>query len=360
MSAALSTWLDLLRLLAATVVFLGHAGTQRISGGLFHQATQFGEAAVDVFFVISGFLIAHACARTGTARDYTVARTARVYSVVVPALALGWLLDAFGPALGPAVYRAAPHFAGPADVAQLASSALFLDHLWFRAAQPGSNLPFWSLCFEAWYYIAFGLLAFAPRPWSWLGASLAMAVAGPKIALLFPLWLLGAACQRVCARGGVPAWAGWPLLLVPAAAALLALRVGLPERTCFPYSPFAATPACVGAMAQDYAVGALVAAQLLGVHALSHRLAPLLARVARPAAWLAGASFTLYLLHYPLIHFLAAASPWPVAEWPTRLLVFVGAPLLVLAVAQVTERRRLVWRRAMAALLPSPMQARKP
>ncbi len=354
MTPAVSVWLDLLRLGAAGVVFLGHFGTQRISGGLFHQATQFGEAAVDVFFVISGFVIAHAASRRGDARDYAVARLARVYSVVMPVLALGWLLDAAGPGLGPAVYAAAPHFTGPAGWGQLVSSLLFLDHHWWRAAQPGSNLPFWSLCFEAWYYVAFGLIAFAPRPWNWMAASLALLLAGPKIAALFPLWLLGAACQRWGMRLAVPVGLGWVLFLAPLAVALftmtlLTVEPGAMTRACFPYLPF--TPDCVVPLWQDYAVGVLVAANLVGVHALSDRLAPALVRVARPVAWLAGASFTLYLLHYPLIHFLAAAVPWPVSDWRSRLVILVATPLVVLLVAAGTERRKQAWRRAAARVV---------
>lgn len=333
------------------MVFLGHAGTQRISGGLLHQAGPFGEAAVDVFFVVSGFVIAHTATRPAAlhdARAYIIARAARIYSVVLPCLALGWLMDATGPLLNPAIYAAAPNFTGAASLADLASSALFLDHVWFRAAQPGSNLPFWSLAFEAWYYLAFGLLVFAPRPWNWLATAAALALAGPKIALLFPLWLLGVACQRLCARGPRPPVVGWALFLAP----VLVLSVWDPRgQACAPYTAFNPSLGCVGALAYDYTVGLLVASQLLGVHALAPRLWPWLRRFARPVAWLAGASFTLYLLHFPLLHFIAAASPWPPAHPANRLLVFLLPPLLTLVVAEATERRRTVWRRAIAALL---------
>ena len=332
------------------MVFLAHAGTQRISGGLFHQAIPYGEAAVDVFFVVSGFVIAHATARSAVSQGaigYAISRVARIYSVVLPCLALGWLLDATGAALNPALYAAAPHFTGPAGLADLASSALFLDHVWFRAAQPGSNLPFWSLAFEAWYYLAFGLLVFAPKPWNWLGAVAAMALAGPKIAVVFPLWLLGVACQRHCARGPLPAAAGWLLLLAPWAVLAFWDPRG---QACFPYTPFIADPRCIGALAYDYGIGLLVAAQLLGVHAVAPVIWRGLRLISRPVAWLAGASFTLYLLHYPLLHFIAAASPWPADHWARRVLVFLLPPLVALVVAAFTERRRTAWRRAIARL----------
>ena len=338
----------MLRLGAAAVVFLGHAGTQRISGGLFYQFGAYGEAAVDVFFVVSGFVIAHAvAARRRKAGEYAIARAARLYSVVLPCLVLGWLMDAAGPLLGPAVYAVAPQFDGPAGPLQLASTALFLDHLWFRAAQPGSNLPFWSLAFEAWYYLAFGLLVFARRPWNWLGAAAAMAVAGPKIALLFPLWLLGVACQRLCARGGIGPGLGWLLLLAPPV--LLALW-DPSQRACYPFPAWEARVGCLVSLVHDYGIGLLVAAQLLGVQALAPVLWRVLRPVARPIAWLAGASFTLYLLHFPLLHFIAAAAPWPATHGATRVLVFALPPLAALVVAELTERRRDAWRRAVAAL----------
>lgn len=336
------------------MVFLSHAGTQRISGGLLYQFTTFGEAAVDVFFVLSGFLIAQA-ATYQDAGGYAIARAARLYSVVLPCLALGWLMDLTGPALDPMVYAAAPFFTGSAGAMQLASSLLFLDHNWFRHAQPGSNLPYWSLCFEAWYYLAFGLLVFAKPPWNWLGAMMAMLAAGPKIALLFPLWLLGVACQRRIAHwastgGGVSRTTAWALLLGPVAA-WGALHAWDPVvRGCYPFMQFEPGLECLVAARSDYAIGLVVAAQILGVHALAPTLWRWLRPLARPASWLAGASFTLYLLHDPLLHFIVATAPWPPSHWATRALVFLLPPLVVLAVAEGTERRRRAWRHALLSI----------
>lgn len=93
-----SVYLDLIRCCAAGVVFLGHIGTQNLGGGLFWQFSAYGAAAVVLFFVLSGYVIADASARRPTTgRVYATARAARLYSVVVPALALTAGLDWVGP-----------------------------------------------------------------------------------------------------------------------------------------------------------------------------------------------------------------------------------------------------------------------
>ena len=83
----------------------------------------------------------------------------------------------------------------------------------------------------------------------------------------------------------------------------------------------------------------------------SGSFAPLLVRCERPIRWIAGATFALYLFHVPLIEAVVALAPWPPESWPTRALVFIGVPLIVLALAEVTERRKAAWRRAILALL---------
>ena len=62
LSRETSLYLDAVRFGAALVVLLGHFAQQDLSGGLFWQVAPFGGDAVIVFFVISGFVIAHATA----------------------------------------------------------------------------------------------------------------------------------------------------------------------------------------------------------------------------------------------------------------------------------------------------------
>ena len=171
MGREVSAFLDLVRLLAAIAVFLSHASWQDHTGGVLWQLGTIGREAVDVFFVLSGFVIGHA-AQGRTLRDYMLSRLARVYSVALPAVVLTFVLDGIGRSVLPALSHG-------------------FCNIWGAEVSPGSDIPYWSLGFEAWYYLAFGLLVFLPRRWGWVGAVGAMVVAGPGIAVLFPLWLLG-------------------------------------------------------------------------------------------------------------------------------------------------------------------------
>ena len=58
MDKAQSLYLDCLRFAAAMVVFLSHAASQKISGGIFWQLKEYDQTAVMIFFVMSGFVIA--------------------------------------------------------------------------------------------------------------------------------------------------------------------------------------------------------------------------------------------------------------------------------------------------------------
>ena len=44
-----------------------------------------------------------------------------------------------------------------------AASLLLLNEVWFVSITSFSNVPYWSICYEMWYYVAFGLVMFLPR-----------------------------------------------------------------------------------------------------------------------------------------------------------------------------------------------------
>src|SRR4051812_40171250 len=155
-----SLHLDLLRALAALAVFVSHFALHRISGGLFWQEQPFGHDAVIVFFVLSGYVIAWAVERRETdLRSYAVNRLSRLYSVVLPAILLTVAADAIGSRLAPAIY-AIPMTSSDFPALRVLASLTFTSECWFAHLTPFSNIPFWSLPFEFWFYAIYGAFHF--------------------------------------------------------------------------------------------------------------------------------------------------------------------------------------------------------
>jgi peptidoglycan/LPS O-acetylase OafA/YrhL len=100
-----SLYLDFARISAAVLVLL-----HRVFQLPFYESSLHfpGPAAVVIFFVISGFVIAYASDGLADWREYAVARLARIYSVALPALLLTGALYAMGQLIWPAGTQ--PHF----------------------------------------------------------------------------------------------------------------------------------------------------------------------------------------------------------------------------------------------------------
>lgn len=349
MNRELSIVLDLSRILAAGAVFVSHASWQAHTGGLFWQLGGIGREAVDIFFVLSGFVIAHVTAdRERTAREFAVNRIARIASVAVPALVATFLLDAVGRAAMPGLYADLCCENTLTVIWRYLRNLLFMGDLWSHHISPGTNVPWWSLGFEVWYYLAFGLFIFMPKPWNWIAAAASLVVAGPGIAVLFPLWLLGGLGYWISRRWTPGIWTG--LALVTGAGIMLPLTAIFGPRTGQIYAEFSVAPVRLADYGQDYAIGGLFLGILLGVRGLSGVLAGVLGVIERPVRWLAGGTFTLYLFHLPLMRALVAVSPWPADNWRMRAVVLLGVPVLALGIAEVTERQKALWRKALTRL----------
>jgi peptidoglycan/LPS O-acetylase OafA/YrhL len=347
-----SVYLDLVRFLAALTVCIGHLSGARLTGGLLWQVAPFMSAAVAIFFVLSGFVIGHVTSqRERTARDYVLSRAARIYSVALPALVFTLALDSIGRFIRPDLYTQSWGYVADGRLWQFLSGALFLNQLWFLNVTQGSMLPYWSLSFEVWYYIIFGLALFAPPRWRVVAAVAALAVAGPRAAVMFPLWLLGAWCAHAVGRLPQRSAVGWPLFL---GSIVLVAGYGFWARGHGRLLGFVPSVLNRAELLEDYGVAVLFAANLMGFVMVSQSFAAFARAIARPVRWLAGATFTLYLLHIPIAQFLTTIVPWPPSAAATRVVILGVTMLAVFAIAAVTERRKAEWRTALAALMPRP------
>ncbi|MEM9225353.1 MAG: acyltransferase [Pseudomonadota bacterium] len=364
MSRSFSLYLDVLRLGAAVMVLLAHWAFPRFTGEdhLWMRYHDLGGDGVVIFFVLSGMLITYAAEnrRSEGAAMFAADRLSRLWSVAVPALGFCFVLDMIGQAASPALY-APVGYEGGISVQELAAGATFTNQIWFFSSQPGSNGPYWSLGYEAWYYAIFAGFFFAPRQWRyWVAGGLAL-IAGPKIWLLAPSWIMGVFVWRCMASGRLSD------VSRPAALALTFAPVVIyffAHTGSLHWILKAETQAILGAdgmamigpsdtFAWSAVLGLLTSLHILGAAALFAGTAAReqASRFEPAIRWLAGGSFALYLIHFPVMHFAGALLPGDVhAAWRQGLLLALPC-IIAYAFAEISERRRPALRNALRALV---------
>lgn len=350
MNRSLSLYLDLIRFLAAMLVFFNHAQLPELNGAWLSGLGAFGREAVMIFFVLSGYVIAHVAAtKETTGFDFSVSRLARLYSVVLPALLLTIVADRIGLYLSPALYQGG-WYIDSHPVPRLLANLLFVNEVWFESVRPFSNGPFWSMGYEASYYLIFGLWTYlAPRHRLW-AVLLALAVVGPKVALLFPIWLLGVAVYRLNQRWTAPPALAW-LLFVGSFAAFITLNVLRFANytldlsvTWFGHHLIMEQLHYSKFFISAYVVGLLVAANFIGVNGVSASIGRVLEPLATPIQFAAGLTFSIYLFHYPLLHMFRAMTA-------SSIVLCCSSLLTIVVLGVYTERRKYLYKRFFSNLL---------
>lgn len=346
-----------LRFLAALAVVLSHftgAGMLPIPSGLI-LSLDGGRTAVSLFFVLSGFVLAYNYAGLTGRRDrwnYYVARFARIYPVVLLAVAIG--------AIGMVHARRHPEllepwFAltspGPAAPAVSLGAQLTLTTGWFPFSsinQPW-NGPAWSVACEAFFYALFPLLIVYARRWS--AARVVMVAAGAWVAQ--GVWVAALPHVAPYARAGFlveqfPLTHLAEFVLGIAAWKLLAGRpVSRPVRLGVLLATVAALAvlARLAPLTPAYWLMAPLFAVLVGVLAMPCPSAR--SWLALPVVVLLGeASFSLYLLHVPVLRAAESFGMTAGNVGGTALLLGTIALSVVVFRFYETPARRFLRRRA--------------
>jgi peptidoglycan/LPS O-acetylase OafA/YrhL len=302
--------IDALRAVAVGLVILFHFGVPGFSGGF---------VGVDVFFVISGFLIGGIIDRELSARQFSLVafyerRVRRIFPALFAVLAVTAGVAAL--LLYPPDYV---RFGRSAGAAALFWSNIFFFNTagyWDTAASSKPLLHTWSLAVEEQFYLVFPLMLFAIRKWAVRGrlaalALMAVASFGASVWAVHatPTAAFYLAPYRfwefvIGAMLAVAAWRAPPRLASVTSLAGLALILAagtlLPKGGAFP--GWAALLPCVGA--------ALVIAA--GPDNVVSR-----ALAWRPVVFVGLISYSLYLWHWPVIvlarQWLGVLKPWQVA-----------------------------------------------
>ena len=332
--------IDGLRALAVIPVVLFHAGVPIFGGGY---------VGVDIFFVISGYLITNILLDALRDERFSLLqfyerRIRRIFPalftvLLVSACAAAWLLfpdeltdyghSLFATSLFYANYhfmQGTGYFAAPAESKPL--------------------LHMWSLAVEEQFYLLFPLYLYVAWRWfrRWqLGLTLGLAMAS----LAYCAWLMGRMPDQAFYSAPARAWelmagaalAMWPALpprnqgLANAAAvaglgAIVTSVALYSEATAFP--GLMALPPVLGSVAIIYVAGAP-----------GNFVGWLLAMA--PLRWVGSISYSLYLWHWPVFVFYKAQAIEPLRAQDSALMVVLASLLAVLSWRFVERPFRTGW-----------------
>lgn len=320
----LVSFVDMARWLAALTVMVGHLRNPMFIGWgelpaadrtwwvkLWFFATGYHAEAVLVFFVLSGYLVGGLSAARGAQGKwhpggYAIDRISRLFIAFLPALLLTVVLD----------YAGAHYFGGTGlydgthpMVVQKMHGTILQDRLtwpifignaamlqYYFVPELGSNDPLWTLSTEFWFYVLFGLMLtawLARRPavrWGCAVVALAAsALLGSEFVLYLGMWLIGFLASQLprpplshplIATGAMLAW-------------LAAIRL---------------QDAYLDAHLGYKFVAHYVLAALFGwiILSMRDRRIPWLTRAAPFNKAMADFSYSVYLIHFPVIWFALA------------------------------------------------------
>lgn len=338
--------LNWLRGLAALLVLLSHARSffyvdfkdysnePNIFVKIFYLITGLGHPAVIIFFVLSGFLVAGSIDRQWrqnkwNIKNYFTARIIRLWVVLVPCLVFTFFLDKIGYFFNPNFYdgnlkniiSSAPANTVDWSIQSFISNIFFLQTI--TSPVYGSNGPFWSLANEFWYYLLFPLFYYffykklAIKIFILTIFLLLSFFLGGKIIFLFPIWIMGYFSYLITIKENK-----FRLKENKILAALILI--------CFTNILFSYKFININELIHDYIMGIIT---MLTVVVLNHRMFQIGEKISH---FLSKISYSLYLIHFPLLALISAYyDNFRASTFTQGVLVFISSILLSIFLAYI-------------------------
>jgi peptidoglycan/LPS O-acetylase OafA/YrhL len=265
-------------------------------------------------------------------------------------IALAWILSS-QPGFDPSRYSNY----SPVTLWHAVSSLLFLNQSWLNEADLVLNNPYWSLCYEVWFYVIFGAWYFA-KAWHRVGlVAFASLVAGPSVLMLMPIWLMGAwLAKSQQYKSHMPQTTAWLAFLGPLALIVFIKFSKLDssiQHNLYQLIPGYWRLDNSQRFVTDFLIGAALCLHIASFSSLPIMFQKWFERFQGLWATLAGFSFTLYLFHRPMTQWLGANYPIPSGNVLQSTLVALAILFLCWVISFGTEKQLRVWRRGVARIL---------
>ncbi len=320
---SLISFLDLSRWAAAAIVFISHLRNPLfLSYGyidpdeinifiqIWYFITGWAGEGVIIFFVLSGLLVGASgyekiSIGKFSSRNYLIDRVSRLYVAIIPALILSYIFDYFGstffsnvgfwdhshPMINEKIDSAS--FESKLNFENFTANFFMLQHFFFDTL--GSNSPLWTISAEFWFYIIFGVFGLLK-----LGQSKKITVLlcffififlyffGLEFIHLLGYWLVGVFAGAIKPNNIIKPFYAFLLVL----SALVFSRIFINSSSS----------------SLEVAIINYMVAISYGLLILSMRGKKIdyLIKFASVNKFLASFSFSLYLLHFPLMLFMLA------------------------------------------------------
>ncbi|WP_396166231.1 acyltransferase family protein [Flavobacterium sp.] len=362
MNKIVSFYLDLLRILSAFYVFIFHVGSGEIDTKLIFSTPHFSEILglnyysahyfVIVFFVLSGYLITMSASRPNiSVKTFITARLGRLYSVLIPALFLSFLVAKF---LIIGNYY-------PLDliknntllVQRFILNATFLSQSWSLNATPPLNNPFWSVQYEFMYYLIIASWLLVKNRLKYILILLIILISGLKVMMLFPCWLLGSLLYYLISKKktlnfGISVTLFFSTLIL--LALILSGKLLLPfEKPIGDHDFYGFLLFFSWNFKADLIFSFLVATNVFAIFGLSKKMEYFNSSVAfkklhSKIQIISNCSYTLYLFHLPLLFLFSTIVPYDKTSTIHQIGLIFLVLLTVYFIAKQTEWKVELWR----------------
>jgi peptidoglycan/LPS O-acetylase OafA/YrhL len=277
--------------------------------------------------------------------QYGIARLSKLYSVVFPGLVITamvhWSLTMIDPSLLSEYDR------GFTFLRYLLTFG-FLNELWFFSGGPPINAPLWSLGYEFWYYIIYGLWFFRSKDnyVSLLIVFIACFIAGPKILLLMPIWIFGAVAYKL-PRPHISKIISWSLIsfILLLAYFVLFYLPPYPRTTNFPPLFYS------GKFLSDYILGVLVSLVIWLLPEIKFTTSFSSSRGLRIFRLVADLTFPLYVFHNPLLIFFKSVINFQLNNYSQMLFVILLVFVICSFVGFYIDRYKKIWDKLFSIIL---------